>query len=51
MDIAEAVGVDMAALRVNIQRAAPQARILELSARSGAGMDAWYAFLHALTKA
>lgn len=45
IDIAGALGVDMEALRSNIRRVAPKARLLELSARSGGGMDAWYALL------
>jgi hydrogenase nickel incorporation protein HypB len=45
MDIADAVGLDREALRWNLRRAAPQARIFELSARTGHGMDAWYDYL------
>jgi hydrogenase nickel incorporation protein HypB len=45
IDLAEAVGVDMPAVRENIRRTAPDATILELSARSGDGLDAWYEFL------
>jgi hydrogenase nickel incorporation protein HypB len=45
MDLAEAVGLDRDALSRNLCRAAPQARVLELSARTGAGMDAWYDLL------
>lgn len=44
-DVAEAVGIDMDALRANTRQAAPQARILELSSRSGVGMGAWYNLL------
>ena len=44
-DLADAVGADMPALRENIRRIAPTAVILELSARSGNGLDAWYNFL------
>ncbi len=47
MDLAEAVGLDAEALRRNIRQVAPQARLLELSARTGVGMDAWYAYLEA----
>jgi hydrogenase nickel incorporation protein HypB len=45
IDVADAVGADMPALRENIRRAAPTAAVLELSARSGRGLDAWYEFL------
>jgi hydrogenase nickel incorporation protein HypB len=49
IDVADAVGADMAALRENIRRSAPKATLLELSARTGRGMEAWYDFLlHAL---
>jgi hydrogenase nickel incorporation protein HypB len=45
MDIAEAVGADMDMLRANVRAAAPQAVVLEVSARSGAGMQGWYDLL------
>lgn len=45
MDIAEAVNADMELLRANVQAAAPQAAVLEVSARSGAGMKEWYNLL------
>lgn len=45
LDIAEAVGVDLADLRINIERAAPRARILEVSARTGIGMQGWYDYV------
>jgi len=41
MDLAEAVGFDRAKALENIRRAAPHASILEVSSRTGAGMDAW----------
>jgi hydrogenase nickel incorporation protein HypB len=44
-DLADATGADMPALRENIRRTAPTAAILELSARSGSGLEAWYDFL------
>src|SRR5436190_2888214 len=44
-DIADAVGADLTTLRENIRRTAPTAAVLELSARSGRGLDAWYDFL------
>jgi hydrogenase nickel incorporation protein HypB len=45
IDIADAVGADMPALRENIHRTSPTAAVLELSARSGIGLEAWYDFL------
>lgn len=47
MDMAEAAGCDMVALRENIQRVRPGMRVLELSAKSGAGMDEWLRFVTA----
>ncbi|MBI2808182.1 MAG: hydrogenase nickel incorporation protein HypB [Planctomycetes bacterium] len=44
-DLAAAVGADLPALRENIHRTAPTATLLELSARSGSGLDSWYDFL------
>jgi len=40
IDLAEVVGFDVANARRHIERVAPRARIVELSARTGAGMDA-----------
>ena len=40
IDLAEAVGFDRAAAHAAIARVAPHARVLEVSARSGAGLDA-----------
>jgi hydrogenase nickel incorporation protein HypB len=45
IDLAEAVGFDRAKAIENLQRMAPQAKILEVSARTGAGMQAWYDYL------
>jgi hydrogenase nickel incorporation protein HypB len=45
MDIAEAVEFDREAALENIKRIAPQARVFEVSSRSGAGMGAWCDFL------
>lgn len=45
VDIAEAVGADMDTLRANVKAAAPRAIMLEVSARTGAGMNAWYDLL------
>lgn len=39
MDLAGAVGFDAAAARANVQAVRPGMRVLEISARSGAGMD------------
>ncbi|HYL82478.1 MAG TPA: hydrogenase nickel incorporation protein HypB [Candidatus Acidoferrum sp.] len=46
MDIAEAVGFDRDTALANIRRVAPGAEILEVSSRTGQGMDHWYAYLH-----
>jgi hydrogenase nickel incorporation protein HypB len=48
-DIAEAMGVDRSSAIDNIQQIAPQAKILEVSARTGQGIEAWYAWLKDLT--
>lgn len=45
MDIAEAVGFDQATAIANIRRMAPQAKLFEVSARTGFGMDAWLIYL------
>ena len=44
-DIAEAVGFDREAALRNLRRAAPGATVLELSARTGLGMDRFYSLL------
>jgi hydrogenase nickel incorporation protein HypB len=44
-DLAEAVGVQMELLRSNIRRASPRAQVFEVSAKTGAGMDAWCDFI------
>ena len=44
-DVADALGFDRAAAVENIRRVAPQAELLELSARTGEGMADWYALL------
>ena len=49
-DIAEAVGFDRAAAIDNIRRMAPQARMFEVSARTGEGLDAWLGYLQAQQK-
>jgi hydrogenase nickel incorporation protein HypB len=48
-DIAEAIGFDRATAIANIRHMAPQAQVFELSARTGAGMDAWLSYLQAQT--
>lgn len=45
MDIADAVGFDLALCRENIDRARPGVPIIELSSRAGEGLDAWYDFV------
>jgi hydrogenase nickel incorporation protein HypB len=41
IDLAEAVEFDLAAAEANIHAVAPSMRILQLSSKTGAGMDAW----------
>jgi hydrogenase nickel incorporation protein HypB len=50
IDIAEAVGYDRAAATASILQVNPQARILELSARTGAGMDEWFSLLEEMIR-
>ena len=45
MDIAEAVGFDREAALRNIRAIRPNIRIFETSAKTGAGLDAWLAYL------
>jgi hydrogenase nickel incorporation protein HypB len=45
IDIAEAVGYDRAATKASIEAVHPGMEVLELSARTGAGLDAWMAAL------
>ena len=45
IDLAEAVGFDREKALAAIRQTAPRAQILELSARTGAGLAAWYAWL------
>ena len=42
MDLAEAVAVNLPELHANITQAAPRATVIEVSARTGAGMQGWY---------
>ena len=45
MDLAAAVGCDVQLARRNVEAVRPGADVLEVSARNGAGMDAWIEFL------
>jgi len=45
IDLAEVVGFDREKALVSIRSAAPNATILELSSKTGEGMDAWMAWL------
>ena len=51
MDIAEVVEFDREKALSNIRRVAPQAEVFEVSARTGKGMDRWYAYLDRLVGA
>ena len=46
-DLATAVGFDREQALANIRQTAPKAKILEVSAKTGAGLDAWYDWLRA----
>ncbi len=48
IDVAEAMDFDRTLARDNIRRAAPQATVFEVSARTGEGLDAWFAYLRAM---
>jgi hydrogenase nickel incorporation protein HypB len=45
VDVAAALGFDRHLAAENVRRIAPQARLIEVSARSGEGLEAWYGFL------
>jgi len=45
MDVAGVLGFDRGAAAENIRRIAPQARLIELSARTGEGIAPWYELL------
>jgi len=45
IDLAEAAGFDRQTALENIHRVAPQAAVLEVSARTGAGLETWYHYL------
>jgi hydrogenase nickel incorporation protein HypB len=47
MDLAEAVEFDLPAAHQSIQSVRPGMQVLELSAKSGAGLDAYLSFLQA----
>ena len=47
MDIAEAVECDVPLLERNAHEVRPGAEIFKLSAKTGAGMDAWLDYLQA----
>ncbi len=47
-DLTAATGCDLPALRQNVRAVAPQARVFELSARTGEGLDTWLEWLRAL---
>jgi len=49
-DLAEAAGCDLEALRRNLRAVAPQARVFELSARTGQGLAAWLDWLRGLAR-
>jgi hydrogenase nickel incorporation protein HypB len=44
-DLAAAAGFDRDRARAHIRQTAPQAQVLEISSKTGAGLDAWYAWL------
>lgn len=50
-DLAEPAGFDLGRARQAIAQVAPEAEILELSSRTGEGLDAWLAFLDRLMAA
>ena len=45
MDLAQACGYNREAALANIRRAAPKAKVFEISAKTGQGMDSWRDFL------
>jgi hydrogenase nickel incorporation protein HypB len=48
VDVADVLGFKRDVAVENIRRIAPQAKIIQLSARTGEGLPEWYAFLQAL---
>lgn len=51
IDIAEAVEFDRAQAIANLQRIAPQASLLEVSAKTGQRMETWYVYLQTARQA
>lgn len=51
VDVADALGFQRDVALDNIRRISPNAKIIPLSARTGEGLDAWYAFLRTLVTA
>lgn len=45
IDVADALGFNRAEAAENIRRIAPTAKLIQLSARTGEGLDEWYALL------
>lgn len=44
-DLAEVLGFDRALALENLHQVAPNAKVLEVSARSGSGLESWYRYL------
>lgn len=51
VDIAGAAGFERERALENLRRVAPQATVLEVSARTGQGMEGWYGYLEGLRSA
>jgi hydrogenase nickel incorporation protein HypB len=49
IDMAEAAGFDRAAALENLRKVAHHSEVIELSAKSGEGMDKWLGWLGSLT--
>lgn len=50
LDLAEAVEFDLAAAKANVERVRPGMQVIQVSAKSGQGMDDWLDFLIASRK-
>lgn len=48
IDVADVLGFNRQTAVENIRRIAPQAKLIQLSARTGEGLDEWYAYLKSL---
>jgi hydrogenase nickel incorporation protein HypB len=48
MDVAEVLGFNRKAAAENVHKIAPQAKLIELSARTGDGIAVWYELLRGL---